>query len=76
METRERKLRSRTIREYLVHWRNLPDEDATWEGEHILQHPTLHLLGENNIWEGRTVMFLPRIISLNLISQFCLLWGP
>ena len=29
IDTRERQLRSRTVREYLVRWRNLPDEDAT-----------------------------------------------
>jgi len=28
----------------LVHWKNLRDDDATWEGEHILEHPTLRLL--------------------------------
>ena len=40
-DTRERQLRSRTVREYLVRWRNLPDEDAIWESEKILQHPSL-----------------------------------
>lgn len=39
LERRERKLRSKTIREFLVCWKNLPDEDATWDGEHILEHP-------------------------------------
>ena len=29
IDTRERQLRSRTVREYLVRGRNLPDEDAT-----------------------------------------------
>lgn len=29
---------------FLVHWKNLPNEDATWEGEHILEHPTVWLL--------------------------------
>ena len=29
---------------FLDHWKNLPDEDATWEAEHILEHPTLRLL--------------------------------
>eukprot|EP00253_Pinus_taeda_P023004 PITA_23004 len=44
IDTRERQLRSRTIREFLVRWKNLPDEDATWESEKILQHPSLQLL--------------------------------
>ena len=44
IDSRERQLRRRTIREYLVKWRDLPEEDATWEGEYILQHPTLRLL--------------------------------
>jgi len=36
IDTRERQLRSRTVREFLVRWKNLPDEDATWESEKIL----------------------------------------
>ena len=36
LDTQERSLRNREIREYQVRWRNLPDEDATWEGEKIL----------------------------------------
>ena len=44
IETRERRLRNRTVREYLVRWKDLPYEDATWEGESILQHPSLRLL--------------------------------
>ena len=45
IDTRERQLRSRTVREFLVRWKNLSDEDATWESEKILQHPSLQLLG-------------------------------
>ena len=56
LDTRERVLRRRTIREYLVKWRNLPVEDATWENEQILQHPELKLLEDKQFWEGRTVM--------------------
>eukprot|EP00253_Pinus_taeda_P032286 PITA_32286 len=44
IDTRERQLRSRTVREFLVRWKNLPDEDATWESDKILQHPSLQLL--------------------------------
>ena len=52
IDTRERQLRSRTVREYLVRWRNLPDEDATWESEKILQHPSLQLLEDKQCFGG------------------------
>jgi hypothetical protein len=35
VDVRERRLRRRVIREYLVIWRGFPMEDATWEGEQI-----------------------------------------
>lgn len=44
IDTREPSLRRRTIKEYLMKWRNLQIEDATWEGEQIFQHPNLQLL--------------------------------
>ena len=44
IDTRERQLRSRTVWEFLVRWKNFPDEDATWESGKILQHPSLQLL--------------------------------
>jgi hypothetical protein len=56
LEQRESRLSSRVIRECLVKWRGLPVEDATWEGEHILQHPGLMLLEDKQSQEGRTVM--------------------
>jgi hypothetical protein len=33
----EKNLRRRSIKEYLVKWKDLPIEDATWESEHVLQ---------------------------------------
>jgi hypothetical protein len=41
MDVQERKLRSRVIKEYHIRWRDWLIEDATWESEHILQHPGL-----------------------------------
>jgi len=57
LDSRERSLRKRTIREYLVKWKNLPMEDATWENDEVLQHPGLQLLEDKQSWEGWTVMF-------------------
>ena len=56
LKTRERILRSRTIKEYLVQWKDLPSEDATWEEKNILQHPNLKLLEDKQYWVGSTVM--------------------
>jgi hypothetical protein len=57
---RERKLRSRVIRECLIKWRGLPVEDATWESEQVLQHPELVLLEDKQFRKGRTVMSLSK----------------
>jgi len=32
LDMREKKLRNKVILEYLVKWKSLPLEDATWEG--------------------------------------------
>ena len=54
--SKQRKLRNRTIKEYLIQWKGLPSEDATFVGEQILQHPALFLLEDKQIWEGKTIM--------------------
>lgn len=56
LDVKERKLRSRIIKEYLIRWRDLPTKDATLEGEQILQHPNLQLLEDKQFQEGRSVM--------------------
>ena len=56
LEVRERKLRNRIIRDYLVQWKDLPIEEATWEAEQVLQHPALQLLEDKQIRARRTVM--------------------
>jgi hypothetical protein len=56
---RERRLRSRMVREYRVKWRDWPTEDATWEREHILQRLGLQLLEDKQSQGGRTVMSPP-----------------
>jgi hypothetical protein len=35
ISTREKILHSRIIKEYLIKWKNLPEEDAIWESEHF-----------------------------------------
>jgi len=37
---------------FLVHWGSLSNEDATWEGKHILEHPALRLLEGKQHLEG------------------------
>eukprot|EP00253_Pinus_taeda_P027902 PITA_27902 len=44
IDTKERQLRSRTVQEFFVRWKNLPDENVVWESEQIIQHPSLQLL--------------------------------
>eukprot|EP00253_Pinus_taeda_P007363 PITA_07363 len=52
IDTRERQLRSRTVREFLVRWKNLSNEDDTWESEKILQHPSLQLFEDKKNFAG------------------------
>jgi hypothetical protein len=56
LETREKKLRNRSIKEYLIKWKDIPIEDTNWEGEHIFQHPGLQLLEDKLSQVGRTVI--------------------
>jgi hypothetical protein len=36
LEVREKRLRNKSIKEYLIQWKNLPIEYASWEGEQVL----------------------------------------
>lgn len=56
VDMRERKLRNIMIHEYLIQWKDLPVEDATWEGEQILHHTNLQLLEDQQSQEGRIVI--------------------
>jgi hypothetical protein len=56
LEVREKKLRKRSIKEYLVKWKNLPIEDVTWEGEQIIQETGPELLVGKQFLAGETVM--------------------
>jgi hypothetical protein len=59
LDIRERRLRSTVIREYHVRWRDWPAEDATWQSEHILQHPSLQLLEDKQSRGARIIMSPP-----------------
>jgi len=51
-------LRSKQIQEYLIKWKDLSDEDSTWEGDEILAHPTLKLLEGKQFERGGFVTSL------------------
>jgi hypothetical protein len=55
LEVVEKRLRNRSIKEYLIKWKNLPIEDASWEGEHVLQHIYSELLVGKQFQAGETV---------------------
>jgi hypothetical protein len=56
LEVREKRLRKRSIRKYLIKWKNLPIEDATWESEQVLQEKGSELLLGKQFLVGETVM--------------------
>jgi hypothetical protein len=56
LEVREKKLRRRSIKEYLVKWKDLHVEDATWESEQVIQKTGLELLVGKQFLAGETVM--------------------
>jgi hypothetical protein len=56
LETREKKIRNKSIKEYFIKWKSLSIKDATWEGEQVLQHPSSELLVGKQFQAGETVM--------------------
>jgi hypothetical protein len=44
LEVREKRLRNRSIKEYLIRLKDLPIEDATWENEQVVRETGLEFL--------------------------------
>jgi hypothetical protein len=56
LEFREKRLRNRSIKEYLIRWKDLPIEDATWEQEHVVREASLELRKDKQFQAGETVI--------------------
>jgi hypothetical protein len=56
LEVREKRFRKRSIKEYLIRWKDLPIEDATWENEQMVRETGLELLEDKQFQVGETVM--------------------
>ena len=56
LEVREKRLRNQSIKEYLIRWKDLPIEDATWEKEHVVRETGLELLEDKQFQAGETIM--------------------
>jgi hypothetical protein len=56
LEVREKRLRNRSIKEYLIRWKDLSIEDATWEKEHVVREACLELLEDKKFQAGETLM--------------------
>jgi hypothetical protein len=57
LEVREKRLRKRSIKEYLIGWKDLPIEDATWENGQVVCETGLELLEDKQFLAGETVIF-------------------
>jgi hypothetical protein len=44
LEVREKRMRNKNIKEYLIKWKNIPIADAYWEGEQVMHHIDSELL--------------------------------
>ena len=56
LEVREKRLRKRRFKEYLIKWKDLPIEDATWVNEQVLQKAGSKLLVGKQFPVGETIM--------------------
>jgi hypothetical protein len=56
LEVREKRLRKRSIKEYLIRWKDLPIEDAMWETEQMVRETGLELLEDKQFQAGETAM--------------------
>jgi hypothetical protein len=56
LEVQEKRLRKRIIKEYLIRWKDLPIEDATWENEQMVREIGLELLEDKQFQARDTVM--------------------
>ena len=48
LDRREKRLRNRTLREFLVAWKGLPLTDATWESDALIRRHFPHLIIEDD----------------------------
>jgi hypothetical protein len=56
LEVQEKRLGKRTIKEYLIRWKDLPIENSTWENEQVVHETGLELLEDKQFLRGETVM--------------------
>jgi hypothetical protein len=56
LEVPEKNLWKRSIKEYLIKWKDLPIEDVAWENEQVVWEMSLELLVDNQFLAGDTVM--------------------
>jgi hypothetical protein len=56
LEVREKRLRNRSIKGYLIKWKDLPIEDATCKKEQVVREAGLELLKDIQFQVGETVM--------------------
>jgi hypothetical protein len=56
LEVQEKRLRKRSIKEYLIRWKDLSIEDATWENEQVVRETGLELLEDKKFLARETIM--------------------